>query len=565
MSDLSPKVLVIGLDGATFDLMLPWVEEGYLPHLADLLRTGAHSRLESTTPPITPCAWSSFMTGKNPGKHGLFDFVEPIPESRNFRFTNASSRKAESLWKLLSRHGRRVGVVNVPMTYPPESVHGYLLSGLDTPHEKSRYSYPERLREELADHGISYRVDLRHLGDMCTDRRRYRRLVDMREMESIRTDAVCYLQKKYPADFRMVVYIAIDQVQHHFWQYMDPSHDKYDAQGARKFSTAIRDMYGHIDKLIGRLMERVDDNTVVIVMSDHGFGPTRNTRLRINQVLARQKLLSFSTESLSRRKGRFLAGLLDRALRTTLSPTVKGRLAALFPRLRLWLEGADEAPIDWSQTLAFTNEAYRASPAIWLNRMVNGRLIGTDEQHTLQQVEQALLKLIDPETGEPVVGKVYRTRDLYQGPYVDHAPDLLPSWWEDGFLLEQSQPEAAPKTDVEHSETPVRGGVEFAGSHRLDGVLILQGGPTRQGHKFADAQIIDIAPTVLYLMGLPIPSDMDGCVLTEAIDPQYLADHPIDRQEVLADVAGNNGQDNSMSKEEEQLLARRLRALGYIE
>jgi predicted AlkP superfamily phosphohydrolase/phosphomutase len=148
------RVLIVGLDGATFDLMLPWIEEGCLPNLARILRSGSKSPLESTIPPITPCAWSSFMTGKNPGKHGLFDFIEPHGE-HGFRFTNASFRDGETLWGCLSRHGRRVGVVNVPMTFPPEPVNGFLISGLDTPHELSPFMYPVEIRSDLKQAGIS--------------------------------------------------------------------------------------------------------------------------------------------------------------------------------------------------------------------------------------------------------------------------------------------------------------------------------------------------------------------------------------------------------------------------
>ncbi|GMQ80475.1 MAG: alkaline phosphatase family protein [Planctomycetia bacterium] len=569
MTQPPAKILTIGLDGATFDLMLPWIDEGRLPHLGRLLGEGAWSPLASTIPPITPCAWSSFMTGKNPGKHGLFDFVEPVPGQHTFRFTNASARKAESLWKILGRHDRRVGVVNVPMTYPPESVNGYMLSGLDTPHEKSVYSFPAELRAELEAGGISYRVDLRHLGDMCTDRRRDRRLMDMREMESIRTDAVRYLRRTCPVDFNMVVYIAIDQVQHHFWHYMDPEHDKFDAAGAAKYGTAIRDMYAHIDGQVGRLLDNVDDETMVIVMSDHGFGPTRNTRLRLNQALAHKRLLAFVAEGGSQRRWRVVAGLVDHCLRSNLGPGMKARLAAMFPRLRQWLEVADEAPIDWSRTLAFANEVYRASPAIWLNRRdrVPDGVIDSDEKlhAALAEVEAALGRLKDPQTGAPVMQQVYRTRDLYHGPYVANAPDLLPSWWLDGFLLEQSRPDGGWDAAVEHSTAPVSGGKEFSGSHRLDGVFIVHGGPARAGHAFTGARIIDVAPTTLYLMGLAIPDDMDGEILRDAIDPDYVSAHPPRYEPAGQGGEPPSGETPSMSAEEEQLLARRLQALGYIE
>ena len=568
MLEKPQKVLVIGLDGATFDLMLPWIDEGLLPNLAKLKAEGAWSRLESTTPPITPCAWSSFMTGMNPGKHGLFDFVEPIDGEHGFQFTNASSRRAPSLWKILSENDKRVGVVNVPMTFPPEEVKGYMLSGLDTPHEQSEYSYPAELREELQAQGIQYRVDLRHLGDMKSDRLRDRRLADMHEMEAIRTSAVKYLRKTQPADFNMVVYIATDQVQHHFWHYMDQNHDKYDAKGAAKYQHAIRDTYVHIDGLIGELLEDIDDDTVVVIMSDHGFGPVKNTRLRLNQLFAEKNLLTFSEETHTGRRFRRVIGKVEQMLRSTLPPGLKARLAALVPKLRVWVESADSARVEWPQTSAYANEVYRMSPAVWLNRAdrtEDGTLVSDEDVDlALDQVEEVLEQLEDPQTGERAISSIVRTRDLYHGPYTKDAPDLLVSWWLDGFLLEKSSPKH-PGEVVEHCQAPVSGGVEFTGGHQLDGVFMIWGAPIRSGHAFQGAQIIDVAPTILYLMGQPIPEDMDGEVLSTAIKDEYLESHELRFGDgVLEDHAETRPQE-AMSTDDQKLVAERLQALGYLD
>src|SRR4051794_3200949 len=352
MSARELSILIVGLDGATFDLMLPWIHEGRLPNLARLLSDGAWSRLESTIPPITPCAWSSFITGKNPGKHGLFDFVEPERDGRGFRFTNASFRDGESLWACLSRHGRRSGVVNVPMTYPPEPVNGFLISGLDTPHEHSPFMHPTEIRQVLKDAGIRYRIDQQHLGNMRTTKRRRQQLLDIFEGESARTAAFRHLSKLRPCDFRMIVYGATDQVQHHFWHFMDETHDKHDPEGAKEFRNAIRDTYKHIDVQLGQLLEECDDDTVVIIMSDHGFGPMSNVRVRLNQVLRDAGLLKFIEPTARGRWRQALASTIDRVLRSSLSSDTKRTIAGLFPRLRVWFENLDEAKIDWDSTSA---------------------------------------------------------------------------------------------------------------------------------------------------------------------------------------------------------------------
>jgi predicted AlkP superfamily phosphohydrolase/phosphomutase len=563
-----PSVLILGLDGATFDLMLPWIDQGHLPALGGLIQRGSWSRLRSTIPPHTPCAWSSFLTGKNPGKHGLFEFSEPISNSYEFRFTNASSRHGESLWSILSRAEKRVGVVNVPMTYPPEPVNGYLIAGLDTPHQYSPFTYPDDLRRELL--AMGYQIDLQHMGNMRTDARRDQLLRELCDMESTRTRALEHLRRRQPSDFSMIVYTATDRVQHHFWHYMDPKHDKYDMRGSRRYEHAIRDVYVHLDRLIVGLLDQLDENTVVIIMSDHGFGPSSNVRLRLNQALANQGLLRFAQNGHTGRAMRGAAGILDKTLRSWLSPRAKHLLAGMFPGLRAWFENLDEAKVDWTQTMAYTNEAYRTSPAIWLNRSgvkPHGTVSsGPELDRVMDATISALTDLIDPQTGGPVVSNVYRTRDLYAGPYVGNAPDLLPSWWEDGFLLEQSRPGKGSEIAARRSADPIEGGVEFTGSHRLDGVFVMAGGPAKQAHAFTGAEIIDIAPTVLYLMGLPIPSDMDGRPLLEAIEPEFVSSRPPEYEHVgEPDRLAERRENDSFTKQEEELVAERLRSLGYIE
>lgn len=565
MSDLNYKVLVLGLDGATFDLMLPWIDEGHLPNLGRLVREGAWGRLESTIPPHTPCAWSSFMTGKNPGKHGLFEFSEPVPGSYRFRFTNAATRKAESLWSILSRAGKRVGVVNVPMTYPPEKVNGYLVSGLDTPHEFSQFTSPTDLRQELQQKSLPYQIDLQHMGNMRSDAKRDAALDQLRQMETHRTRAFEYLSKQYPADFRMIVYTATDRVQHHFWHYMDPRHDHYDATGAPRYQHAIRDVYKHLDGLVGQLLDEIDENTIVMVMSDHGFGPTTNVRLQLNRALAESKLLSFTKEGGLRRLVRGVASFADRVLRSTLPSGAKKLIAGLFPKMRAGFESLDEAKLDWQHTKSYTNEAFRTCPGIWVNKAPDrpeGTVWGdAAAEETIKATQQSLQSLVDPQTGRPVVSHVYRTDEIYHGPHTSKAPALLPSWWEDGFVLEQSEP--GSKTAVRRSKEPIEGGVEFTGGHRLDGVFIMAGGPVKRGVELKGCHITDVAPTVLYLMGQPIPADMDGKVLSAGIEQSFVVEHkpmtdgPEQRQE---DDAGSS----DFSDEESGLIAERLKALGYI-
>ena len=127
------KVICIGLDGATFDLIRPWLSKGKLPNIGRIIKDGVWGELESVIPPVSAPAWTSFMTGKNPGKHGIFGFKKEKQGTYEELFVNRKLIKSETLWKCLSDVGKKVIVINVPLTYPPEEINGYLMSGMDTP------------------------------------------------------------------------------------------------------------------------------------------------------------------------------------------------------------------------------------------------------------------------------------------------------------------------------------------------------------------------------------------------------------------------------------------------
>jgi predicted AlkP superfamily phosphohydrolase/phosphomutase len=265
---------------------------------------------------------------------------------------------------------------------------------------------------------------------------------------------------------------------------------------------------------------------------------------------------------------RRVVGWADRLLRSNLSNGAKRVLASLFPRLRVWFETRSDARLDWTKTIAYANEAFRANPAVWINH--RGRrpdapvAEGEALEEALRVTEEMLRNLKDPKTGRPVVSNVYRARDLYDGACLAKAPDLILSWWEDHFLLDRSTPGGPEELDVERSQAPIRGGVEFAGSHRLDGVFAMAGGPVRKGFAFGGARIIDVAPTVLYLMGLPVPDRMDGRPLVEALEPDFVAARPPEQDggPAVAAVPSANG---SYTEAEAGIIEQRLAELGYLE
>jgi predicted AlkP superfamily phosphohydrolase/phosphomutase len=259
-----PRVLVIGLDGATWDLVKPWVQSGYLPQMARLTEEGSGGNLESTVPPVSPAAWSSFMTGKNPGKHGVFDFT--VRDFRGYGMRLAQRTPEPSLWALLSNQGRSVCVVNVPQTYPPEPVQGYLVTGLGTPSERV-FTHPAELSQRLRRQGyqINTEVDLQRDGAE-------RFVEDVQQVAERVTETSLGLMERLDWDLSVVVLRLTDEVAHFFWHWMDTEHPAHQpADDLHRL--AILRCYQKADELIGKLLEAVEDaETTVLIMSDHGFG-----------------------------------------------------------------------------------------------------------------------------------------------------------------------------------------------------------------------------------------------------------------------------------------------------
>ena len=265
------KVIILGLDGATWDVLWPRIERGAMPHLTGLLEQGAWGSLRSTIPPFSAQAWTSLSTGKNQARHGVVDFWERDPRSPGERRTFVSSRQVqgETLWQTAGRHGRRVGVVNVPVTYPPTPVNGYLVSGFLTPPGRTDYVYPATLKDEIEALVPGYKPD--PFDPLGATRQQLVELVTWME----RHETVArYLLDGDPPDLFFGVVQAIDHLQHLFWNEIDGTasheldelHEELGSRKARKDATdaeglvrgLIERCYGMADGIIGDRLRRLD-------------------------------------------------------------------------------------------------------------------------------------------------------------------------------------------------------------------------------------------------------------------------------------------------------------------
>jgi len=573
-----PKVVIIGLDAATWTLIRPWMAEGGMPNLAKLMKEGVCGTLRSILPPITPPAWTSFMTGKNPGKHGVFHFIETAPESYAMNYANGGSRRSPTVWKILNAAGFSVGTMNIPFTYPPEALDGFQISGLDTPSATSQFVYPASLKRELVDHLGRISHDLRFLGNMSTDHRRGQVLAEMERIDQQWAAVALYLLEHHPQDVMMFVFMSIDTVQHYFWQYMDRSHFLYDPKAEPRFGNAVRQVYERLDVMTGRIIEKLPKDTTVFVVSDHGGGPVVDRTVFLNRYLHHLGLLHYRKDEngagdgrsgLRKIKLKVLQGAYS-FLRSSLSSRQKSILAETFPALRKRAELAYTSfvDIDWSRTKAFCSEVLASPPNIWINLKgikPHGIVEREDYSELTDFITTKLLELKDPRTSKPIIARVYRREELFQGPFSDEAADLILDWWSEDSLF-STEPSLAKDRDkpavIIQEHRPSEDSV-WGGTHRRDGILVASGPALKKAAEIEGAQLIDFAPTLLHLFSLPVPEDMDGRVLADAFRPEFLTAHPV--KAGAASGISESVSSSGYTDEESAKVEERLQALGYLE
>ena len=558
------RVVVIGLDGATWDLFRPRMEAGRLPNLKRIVDNGASGDLESIYPPETPAAWPSFMTGKNPGKHGVFDFLVYDPETQTEQPVNARLRKGKTIWEYLSAAGKTSLVLNVPTTYPPDPIKGAVITDFLTPAGAKDYTHPPELREELeAEHG-RYPLFFETMSFVCagSDANARMFLDELEWMDRVKFETAEKLMARHQPDFTMVHIWGTDRLQHELWNFIDPGHPRYDAAKAEKFGERIEQYYTMLDDWVGRLMEQAGPEAITFVISDHGFGPTHHF-IDLNSWLLREGFITLKRSARVRAK----------KLLWDLGVTPHNATRLLFPLLRFlaWFKaGAPEAAIrkstgainipgmlslndvDWARTQAY-------APFGWSGIYINTKGVrphGAVDPADYDAIRDAIVErwrqLANPETGEPVGGPVHTRDEMFHGPFTPYGPDVMPL-----PLAEKYMPVCFFGFA---SKEPVYPNTTLFGNHRMEGILAAAGKGVRPGH-VDGANLMDMAPTVLYLLGHPVPNDMDGKLLNDLIDPAELAARP---PETL-DAESKDGETGTgLSGSEQEEIREKLMGLGYL-
>ncbi len=433
------RVLVLGFDGTPYSFMKRMKEENRLPNLAKLFDDGSFLRMDSIHPYVSCVAWSSVMTGKNPGKHGIFGFADCKPGTYDIFIPNSLNLRSRMLWEILSEHGRRVVSIGVPVTYPPREVNGCLVSGFLAP-TIEKGTYPPDLGRTLKEKGYIIDIDAQKARTDLDGL-----FPDLMTTLDKRVENAMYLFDRERWDFFLVHFMETDRLHHFVWEHMEEGHEKY--------APLFYRFYERLDEHVGSFLEKIDDDVTIIILSDHGFCTVKK-EIYINYWLEETGWLAY-------RSG----------------------------------EKKTMPNIDWSRTRAFCMDPGR----IYLNlkgRQPEGIVSrGAEYDGFRSNIAGELRTLIEPESGDPLVRNVFTNQELFSGPEAENGPDLvIDSHW--GYDMKGF-----------HGRDSLTGKGPINGMHTFeDAMLYIRG----ENVTAEQRSVVDILPTVMGLMDLPRPDDVDG-------------------------------------------------------
>jgi predicted AlkP superfamily phosphohydrolase/phosphomutase len=541
---MSRKAVVIGLDGAAWHLLDPMIEAGAMPRLAALRDRGAWGTLTSTVPTYTPPAWTSAATGVNPGRHGIYGFIAGNAQSDRQELVHSGMIKAPAVWEIANGQGARAGIYNLPLTYPPRTLDGWMVSGMMTP------GYGEQLKgfaswggagtgtqleQRILEWAPGYVVDVsaNYETDWRDEGLAQRALASIRQREAVLKG----LLELDPPEVVFTVQEAPDRLQHVYYRYMDPSDPLYSAGDGPRLRAAVVECFAAMDRIVGLLEDYAGPDGGVVVCSDHGF-TAWEVSVHVNALLEQWGYLKLKGSGKAMQSGlaRRMVPLAKRVLPRRLARQAKGRTFAA---------------IDWERTSAF------ASPIPQQGVFVNvaGReRFGIVPETKLESLKDELVerfRALRDHKGEPVTDRVHRAEEVFHGDALEGAPDVLPVLRDHRYELDDELFHKEPFTDLSHLPR---------GVHHPDGIVVVAGAGVRPGH--IEGSVMDVTPTLLYQAGLAVPEGLDGGVLVDAFDPATLGDRPVESTAALS--SADKDETSPYSQEEEALIEESLRGLGYL-
>lgn len=528
------RLLIVGLDGVTWDVLRPLMDAGRLPRLRTLVEQGASGVLQSTVPPITPAAWTTFLTGKNPGRHGIIDFERYDPLTNKLAFNSTFNvDHVRTLWRILGDKGLRVGSVNVPLTYPARAVNGFMVSGFETPGTDSDFVFPPALKSEILsrfpDPTLRAKWRGRFEENLKYISRSFRQGAEMTQ----------WLGDRHGWDALMVVFKLTDNLQHKTWKYLDP---RWSDRAPGRRDAAVR-CFSDADEALGTLVDYAKSmNAGVMVVSDHGHGSLEG-KIQVNLLLEQWGYLSVDAASQKfTRVRRLWDRMLGRTRKFARPGDVLHDLAVDFSRTRACVMHAGMAGFLYVN-LKGRQPTGIVEPGEYeaLRDEIRGRLLG-EECHVVTPNGQRV----------PMFTAVHKTEQLYGCSREDQPwlPDLMLIPYSSLAVVRKIRGRRAVRW-LPYSR--------LEGTHRPEGIIALAGPGVVHG-KTIDGNIADCTPTALALLGIPVPDDMDGRVLAEVFEKM-----PQVRFEAAPSVGQTAAHKDVYSEGELAQVTERLSQLGYLE
>jgi predicted AlkP superfamily phosphohydrolase/phosphomutase len=523
------RVVLFGLDGATFTVLDDLVRRGVMPNLGQFMKSGVHGVLSSTVPPLTPIAWTSMVTGRTPGNHGILGFFQyDLNNIASARISNARHLLVETVWSMASRRGKRAACFNFPVHDPAPKINGAVIPGWVAWRWLKRNSHPsdliDRLKQEIPgfnikDLGMRFEEEKKAiLGFEIEEYDSWIHLHTRRERQWF--NILRHHLINEPVELAGVVFDGVDKLQHLLWKFLDPT---LEPENPSAEFLRVRELcwnyFRQIDGFLQETVQMAGPEGVVVIASDHGFTRTKEV-LYINNWLEKQGYLTWK------------AG-------TEVMPEDSRELGQ-GPLHHL-------QAFDIAKTRAFAAEA--SSNGIRISR--ENLAPGEYESFRKELADALLTRCVDPETGEPLVQRVWFREEVFAGTRMEQAPDLTLTLRDNGFF------------SVYRSGTILKKRPEAHGTHHPDGVFIANGAAIRKGQSIGAVRLVDITPTILYLLGLPVSALLEGRVIEEALTQEYVAANELhmDMEEPKLEL----GPEPDLTEEDDPQILQRLKALGYID
>jgi predicted AlkP superfamily phosphohydrolase/phosphomutase len=526
------KTVLIGLDGATFTLLDPLMAEGHMPFLRDFLARGFRAGLMSTPNPLTPPAWVSMVTGRSPGHHGIYDFIRMENRNNSIYFTlyNSTDILCETIWSMASRQGYKVTHLNFPMMAPPQPINGWVIPSMVQWRHLKRNIHPESLYQEIAsipdfqsDHwALTYweaNEAMRHRAMFPSEIEERAWVVKNLHRDKQWFIILKHLMEKNPSELTAIVFDGIDKLSHPYWRYLDPSTDVAALPDWQKrLRDEILEYFRQLDAFIRDIVHLAGDDAHIVMASDHGFGPARYV-FHINVLLEELGYLGW---------------------REVHHETVK-------KHNHEW----SFASLDWSRTTAYVGTPSSNGVRI---KMPAGEAGDREKYEAFRaRLIEQLLAYRDPATGEQIVTRAVTRDEAFPGKAMPLAPDLTLTLSDHSFVSVINE-----KPIVLHRP-------EINGTHRPEGIFILGGPGVKAGRSPEPFSILDVAPTLLYCLGLPIPQEFEGRLPLEAWEESYLEAHRPETSGAAAEFVASESGESPYSEEDKKALWAQLQSLGYVE